>query len=81
MCGFGVIHPLPGIWDALRLNTAITLPVGVEAYGAYALGAWLTPGTQPIRHRGGLSPARAPRRRALEETNIAGADPGWPDPA
>ena len=45
MCGFGVIHPLPGIWDALRLNTAITLPVGVEAYGAYALGAWLTPGT------------------------------------
>lgn len=44
-CGFGVIHPLPGIWDAARLNTAITLPVGVEAYGAYALGAWLTPGT------------------------------------
>ena len=50
MCGFGVIHPLPGIWDALRLNTAITLPVGVEAYGAYALGAWLTPGT-PARVR------------------------------
>ena len=50
MCGFGVIHPLPGIWDALRLNTAITLPVGVEAYGAYALGAWLTPGT-PERAR------------------------------
>ncbi len=44
LCGFGVIHPLPGIWDALRLNTAITLPVGVEAYGAYALGAWLAPG-------------------------------------
>ena len=50
LCGFGVIHPLPGIWDALRLNTAITLPVGVEAYGAYALGAWLTPGT-PERAR------------------------------
>jgi hypothetical protein len=44
LCGFGVIHPLPGIWDAARLNTAITLPIGVEAYGAYALGAWLTPG-------------------------------------
>jgi hypothetical protein len=44
MCGFGVIHPLPGIADAIHLNTAITLPVGVEAYGAYALGAWLTPG-------------------------------------
>ena len=45
LCGFGVIHPLPGIWDAATINTAITLPVGVEAYGAYALGAWLTPGT------------------------------------
>src|SRR6185437_12624744 len=44
LCGFGVIHPLPGIWDGLKLNTTITLPVGVEAYGAYALGAWLTPG-------------------------------------
>src|SRR5215470_7462915 len=44
LCGFGVIHPLPGIWGGLRLNTAITLPVGVEAYGAYALGAWLAPG-------------------------------------
>lgn len=50
LCGFGVIHPLPGIWDGLKLNTAITLPVGVEAYGAYALGAWLTPGT-PERAR------------------------------
>ena len=50
MCGFGPIHPLPGIWDGLRLDTAITLPVGVEAYGAYALGAWLTPGT-PERAR------------------------------
>jgi hypothetical protein len=43
LCGFGVIHPLPGIMDALSINTAITLPVGVEAYGAYALGAWLSP--------------------------------------
>ena len=33
-----------------RLNTAITLPIGVEAYGAYALGAWLTPET-PERAR------------------------------
>ena len=33
-----------GSWDAAHLNTAITLPIGVEAYGAYALGAWLTPG-------------------------------------
>ena len=45
LCGFGIVHPLPGIADGFRLNTAITLPVGVEAYGAYALGAWLTPDT------------------------------------
>jgi hypothetical protein len=45
LCGFGIVHPLPGIVDGFTINTAITLPVGVEAYGAYALGAWLTPGT------------------------------------
>lgn len=49
LCGFGLVQPLPGIvrW---HLDTAITLPIGVEAYGAYALGAWLTPGT-PDRAR------------------------------
>jgi hypothetical protein len=51
LCGFGVIHPLPGIVDGLRLNTAITLPVGVEAYGAYALGAWLGPAGVPAGAR------------------------------
>ena len=45
LCGFGIIHPLPGIVPWLRLDTAITLPVGVEAYGAYALGAWLNRST------------------------------------
>lgn len=44
LCGFGVVHPFPGIWDSFQLNTAITLPVGVESYGAYALTAWLVPG-------------------------------------
>ena len=44
LCGFGPIHPLPGIAGGVVINTAITLPVGVEAYGAYALRAWLTPG-------------------------------------
>jgi len=39
--GFGLVTPLPGIWPSLRLDTAITLPVGVEAYAAYALRAWL----------------------------------------
>ena len=44
MTGFGQIHPLPGIWDSLHLNTAITLPIGVEAYAAYALRIWLASG-------------------------------------
>jgi hypothetical protein len=42
LTGFGQIHPMLGIWDSLHLDTAITLPVGVEAY---ALRAWLTAGT------------------------------------
>ena len=29
LTGFGVVHPLPGIWDDLTLNTAITLPSSV----------------------------------------------------
>ena len=44
MCGFGLVQPFPGIVE-WRLNTAITLPVGVEAYGAYAMAAWLSPTT------------------------------------
>ena len=32
MTGFGQIHPLPGIWDSLRVDTAVTLPIGVETY-------------------------------------------------
>jgi hypothetical protein len=43
MCGYGVVQLLPGIADQVRLNTAITLPIGMEAYAAYALGAWLSP--------------------------------------
>jgi len=42
--GFGLVSPLPGIWPSLHLDTAITLPVGVEAYAAYALRAWLARG-------------------------------------
>lgn len=42
--GFGRVPLLPGLWPALHLDTAITLPVGVEAYAAYALRAWLASG-------------------------------------
>jgi hypothetical protein len=41
MTGFGRVSPLPGIWPSLHLDTTVTLPVGVEAYAAYALRAWL----------------------------------------
>jgi hypothetical protein len=45
LAGFGVVNLLPGIGAGFRLNTAITLPVRVEAYAAYALGAWMSPGS------------------------------------
>jgi hypothetical protein len=47
LTGFGMVKPLPGIWDDLTVNSAITLPVGVETYAAYALHVWLTPGAHP----------------------------------
>lgn len=50
MCGFGPVHLLPGIVPSFQVNLAITLPVGVEAYGSYALGTWLDPRT-PERAR------------------------------
>ena len=51
LCGFGPVHVLPGIVPAFTVNTAITLPVGVEAYAAFALGAWLGPVPVPDRAR------------------------------
>jgi len=42
--GFGMVALLPGIWSSLHLDTAVTLPVGVECYAAYALRAWLATG-------------------------------------
>lgn len=43
LTGFGVIHPLPGIVDRFSLNTAITLPIGFEAYAVYAIRVYLSP--------------------------------------
>lgn len=42
MTGFGDVRPLPGIADGFVVDTAITLPIGVEMYGAFALGTWLS---------------------------------------
>jgi hypothetical protein len=54
MTGFGQVHPFPGLWPSFHLNTAITLPVGVEAYAAYALRAWLTTSSlSPVTSRCG----------------------------
>jgi hypothetical protein len=61
MCAFGLVHPLPGIADQVQLNTAITLPVGVEAYSAYALGTWLS-----------ARPMRAKARRFAKWSSMGG---------
>lgn len=42
LTGFGPVKLLPGIWDALSVNSAITLPIGMETYAAYALHVWLS---------------------------------------
>lgn len=42
LTGFGPVNLLPGFGDGLTVNSAITLPLGVEAYVALAMGAWLS---------------------------------------
>lgn len=54
LTGFGEINLLPGIvgdggWATI--NSAITLPIGVETYAAYALRAWLSGNRVPVRAR------------------------------
>ncbi|GAA2603038.1 ABC transporter permease [Dactylosporangium fulvum] len=51
LTGFGVVHPLPGIADGFSINTAITLPIGVETYAAYALAVWLSGAYTPSVRR------------------------------
>jgi hypothetical protein len=77
--GFGLVSPLPGIWPSVHLDTAITLPVGVEAYAAYALRAWLAR-EQAIsavtRQRHGTSGPPRPRDHLAglrEHHRVAGA--------
>ncbi|MEU8275698.1 hypothetical protein ACFYOK_10845 [Microbispora bryophytorum] len=50
LTGFGPVKPLPGLVD-WTINTAVTLPIGVEAYAAYALHAWLSAGEVSARTR------------------------------
>lgn len=51
LAGFGPVRPLPGIVDDFEINSAITLPIGMEVYAAYAMYVWLS----------GRAPARAHR--------------------
>jgi hypothetical protein len=55
LAGFGPIRLLPGIADSFVINSAITLPIGVEVYAAYALRVWL----------GGIAPTRTARLFAM----------------
>ncbi|RKN44308.1 ABC transporter permease [Micromonospora endolithica] len=53
LTGFGKVDLLPGIVDPgswATIDSAITLPIGVEAYAAYALYVWLS-GRVPTRAR------------------------------
>lgn len=42
MAGFGPVNLLPGIGTGWTINSAIVLPISVEAYAAYALRVWLS---------------------------------------
>jgi hypothetical protein len=51
LTGFGPVVLLPGIADGWVINSAITLPLGVEAYAAYAMWAWLSDAPVSARAR------------------------------
>ena len=77
--GFGRVSPLPGIWPSLHLDTTITLPVGVEAYAAHALRAWLASEHAVPRGRAG---SRSGPRSARSHSEWPGRSPltCWPTP-
>lgn len=51
LTGFGEVQLLPGLLPAVRINTAVVLPLSVEAYGAFALHVWLNSATLAQRTR------------------------------
>lgn len=51
LAGFGKVVLLPGVWDTLRIDGAVVLPLSVEAYGAYALRVWLSAAPMTRRTR------------------------------
>jgi hypothetical protein len=51
LTGFGPVVLLPGIADEWTINSAITLPLGVEAYAAFAMWVWLSDAPVSARAR------------------------------
>lgn len=51
LAGFGPVRPLPGIADGFTINSAITLPIGMETYAAYAVRVWLADGSSARARR------------------------------
>jgi hypothetical protein len=68
LCGFGDVEPLPGI-APFHINTALTLPLGIESYAALALGTWLRPGTMGSARR---APGWQPGSRRAWQLRVAG---------
>lgn len=66
LTGFGPVALLPGIADEWVINSAITLPIGVEAYASLALWGWLS--DAPVSRR-----ARTFARRSAIGSLILGA--------
>lgn len=51
LAGFGPVALLPGIADGFRVNLAVTLPAGMEAYAVIGLAVWLSKRTASERTR------------------------------
>jgi hypothetical protein len=51
LTGFGPVTPLPGLADGWVIDSAITLPLNVEAYAAFALWVWLADAPVSARAR------------------------------
>jgi hypothetical protein len=67
MAGFGPINLLPGIGDGWTVNSAIVLPISVEAYAAYALRVWLSTSHHSVRT------IRFARRSTITSLVVGGA--------
>ncbi|GFJ80087.1 hypothetical protein Phou_042670 [Phytohabitans houttuyneae] len=63
LTGFGKVNLLPGIAN-VSVDIAITLPIGMETYAAYALWVWLS-GRAPPRRAASPNGLRSPPWRSV----------------